>query len=95
MTKGTAGQIKPTQQSFNLLKAFKGGSELILIFHAEICLQNQAERWMRCSARGQQLISRRGSGYGAVPYVVYQPVQWGTLCLDFVLCLEIESYWDS
>lgn len=52
VTKGAAGQIKPTQQSLNLLKAFKGGSELILIFHAE--------RWMRCSARGEQLTSRRG-----------------------------------
>lgn len=38
VTKGTAGQIKPTQQSLNLLKAFRGGSELILIFHAEIRL---------------------------------------------------------
>lgn len=63
VTKGTAGQIKPTQQSLNLLKAFKGGSELILIFHAEIRLRNQAERWMRCSARAQQL----SSGYGAGP----------------------------
>lgn len=36
--KGTAGQIKPTQQSLNLLKAFKGRSELILIFHAGIRL---------------------------------------------------------
>lgn len=60
VTKGAAGQIKPTQQSLNLLKAFKGGSELILIFHAEIRLRNQAERWMRCSARGEQLTSRRG-----------------------------------
>lgn len=38
VTKGAAGQIKPTQESLNLLKAFKGGSELVLIFHAEIRL---------------------------------------------------------
>lgn len=38
VTKGTAGQIKPTQQSLNRLKTFRGGSELILIFHAEIRL---------------------------------------------------------
>lgn len=60
VTKGAAVQIKPTQESLNLLKAFKGGSELVLIFHAEIRLRNQAEKWMRSSARGEQLTSRRG-----------------------------------
>lgn len=35
VAKGTAGQINPTQESLNLLKAFKGRSELVLIFHAK------------------------------------------------------------
>lgn len=44
LAKGAAGQINPTQDCLDLLKAFKGRSELILIFPAKICLQNQAER---------------------------------------------------
>jgi len=44
VAEGTAGHINPTQESLNLLKAFQGRSELILIFPAKVCLQNQAER---------------------------------------------------
>lgn len=88
VTKGTAGQIKPTQQSLNLLKAFKGGSELILVFHAEICLRNQAGRWMRCSARGEQLTSSRGfrlwgCPLSCIPACRVQPARcvWALCCV--------------
>lgn len=44
VAKGTARRLNPMQESLNLYKAFKGRSELILMFHDKICLQNQAER---------------------------------------------------
>lgn len=44
VAKGTARYLKPMQESLNLHKAFKGRSELILMFHAKIRLQNQDER---------------------------------------------------
>lgn len=57
LAKGTAGQINPTQESLDLLKAFKGRSELILIFPAKICLQNQAGR--HCPYGVGEMLGRR------------------------------------
>lgn len=54
---GTTRHINPTQESLNLLKDFKGRSELILIFHAKIRLQNQAERHHPYGA--DELLGRR------------------------------------
>lgn len=90
---GTTRHINPTQESLNLLKAFKGRSELILIFHAKIRLQNQAGRHHLYGV--DEMLGQRQpadledelQGVGMPPRTY---MQWGAVWVGFVLHLEVE-----